>query len=177
MTNKQWQKWTRRDEFDREQRKIESDYLAYVRSEETVLRKRIGELPSNKSRMYHSFVKQKLKVLQKCDEFTYKGVHFARIVSELALDRYKCKQVALSRLKKLFKQGQNRSLLLVGHSPIGRNSPIKGYIRLPLNPILKVLQEDGHIDVYYRDEFGSTKYCSFCRQEVFVSPRIGSFAV
>lgn len=119
--------------------------------------------------MYHSFVKHQLKVLQKCDGIRYKGVHFARKVSELAFDRYRCKQAALSRFKKLFKRGRNRTLIFVGHSPIGQSSPMKGYIRLPLNLMLKTLQDDGQIDVYYKDEHGSTKYCSFCGQEVFDS--------
>lgn len=165
LTNKMWQRWTQHDKFERKRKSILAKYLSYVKSEELMLLRRHGERPSNKSIHFRSFVKHKLKLLIKEDEFD-----FGENLSKLHFQQYSAKQRAFTKLRKFIRGKSNVVLFIVGHSPIHANSPIKGYIRLPLNRMLIELQHGNDILVYYTDEFRSTIVCSFCYKRQFVSP-------
>lgn len=117
-------------------------------------------IPSPKNVRWFDYVDHSLKMFNEEIE-----VYTDKKYTRLRLDKYFQTQRVMDEIvNKLTKKDDNRRCLIcIGSTEFSANSPIRGYVRCPgTKLIVKQLKKVLYCDVYFVDEYRTTKTCSRC---------------
>lgn len=78
----------------------------------------------------------------------------------------KLKRFSLRRKCQRIQGSPVRTLVVIGDCTVASNSPIKGYVRMPVRKLYEELRKCNNCDVIELDEFRTTQLCSFCWRHV-----------
>lgn len=120
-------------------------------------RRRYGAVPSTKNSQFLLQVMYRLRIFPQATNDRI----IKHDVARLNFQYYQNKQRVIQKLLVEIHRGEP-TLVFIGRNPFAQNSPIRGYVRCPINQMLHAMEQRDMITLIYVDEYNSTKTCSFC---------------